>query len=160
MAICTRHSFLHIYKPLLLFALEDYFKNPGMEVLTRLFTAVNSMDLSCMPRLSIFESQILAASDNKEMFMEKFEEMHHAAHYRSLSVMSGDHEDEKKIAEATYISLLHGKNKVICGRIAISKDSHEFETKVVYNGIPVPIRVPVAILPETVGDVRPPLLLH
>jgi hypothetical protein len=39
------------------------------------------------------------------------------------------------------------------GRIAISRDSHEFETRVVYNGIPVPIRVPVAVMPETVGDV-------
>ena len=28
MAICTRHSFLHIYKPLLLLALEQYFSSP------------------------------------------------------------------------------------------------------------------------------------
>ena len=157
MAICTRHSFLHIYKPLLLFALEDYFKDPGIDVLSKLFTAVNSMDLSCMPRLSIFESLILAASDNKEMFSEKFEEMqaatHMAAHARSLSSMSGEPEEEKKKAEAKYIALAPGGNRVMNGRIVINKDSHEFETKVVYNGIPVPIRVPVAILPETVGDV-------
>lgn len=33
MAICTRHSFLHIYKPLLLLALEEYFKSPKPETL-------------------------------------------------------------------------------------------------------------------------------
>ena len=75
MAICTRHSFLHIYKPILLLALEEYFKHPTTDTLAGLFSAVNSMDLSAIPRLSIFERQILAASDNKDMFAEKFEEM-------------------------------------------------------------------------------------
>ncbi|KAA8908636.1 docking domain of Afi1 for Arf3 in vesicle trafficking-domain-containing protein [Sphaerosporella brunnea] len=155
MAICTRHSFLHIYKPLLLFALEDYFKNPSVDILKKLFTSVNSMDLSAMPRLSIFERQILAASDNKEMFSEKFEEMAQttmAAHMRSPSVTAvpGESDGEKK--PTTYINLGPGRNKFMNGKIAISRDSHEFETKVVYNGIPVPIRVPVAVLPETVGD--------
>jgi hypothetical protein len=157
MAICTRHSFLHIYKPLLLFALEDYFKSPSVEILRRLFTSVNSMDLSAMPRLSIFERQILAASDNKEMFLEKFEEMQIqtalAAHMRSPSVTATGEEAAGEKRPTTYINLGRGKNKVMNGKIAISRDSHEFETKVVYSGIPVPIRVPVAVLPETVGDV-------
>ncbi|KAF8531196.1 stabilization of polarity axis-domain-containing protein [Trichophaea hybrida] len=157
MAICTRHSFLHIYKPLLLFALEDYFKDPSIDVLAKLFTSVNSMDLSTMPRLSIFERQILAASDNKDMFSEKFEEMaatslaaHHVRSQSSLAAPTGEPEGEKRIT--TYIDLAPGRNKVMNGKITISRDCHEFETKVVYNNIQVPIRVPVAILPETVGD--------
>jgi hypothetical protein len=35
---------------------------------------------------------------------------------------------------------------------SVPRDTHEFETKVMYNGIPIPIKVPVAISPETVGD--------
>jgi hypothetical protein len=35
---------------------------------------------------------------------------------------------------------------------SVPRDTHEFETKVVYNGIAIPIKVPVAISPETVGD--------
>jgi len=155
MAICTRHSFLHIYKPLLLFALEDYFKDPSIDVLAKLFTSVNSMDLSTMPRLSIFERQILAASDNKDMFSEKFEmaatSVQHVRSQSSLAALVGMPEGEKRIT--TYIDLAPGRNKLMNGKITISRDSHEFETKVVYNGIQVPIRVPVAILPETVGDV-------
>jgi hypothetical protein len=161
MAICTRHSFLHIYKPLLLFALEDYFKDPSIDVLAKLFQSVNSMDLSTMPRLSIFERMILAASDNKEMFQEKFEEMAMASmqqpqHTRTPSGLAspGLLTDEKRAT--TYINLnsvAGGANKVMNGKISMTRDSHEFETKVVYNGISVPIRVPVAILPETVGDV-------
>ena len=147
MAICTRHSFLHIYKPLLLFALEDYFKNPTIDILTTLFTSVNSMDLSAMPQLSIFERQILAASDKKEMFSEKFEESSLAAqHMRTLSALGSAAGSDGQKRSTTYLDLTPGRRNV-------PRDSHEFETKVVYNGIPVPIRVPVAILPETVGDV-------
>ena len=157
MAICTRHSFLHIYKPLLLFALEDYFKDPSIDVLAKLFTSVNSMDLSAMPRLSILERQILAASDNKDMFSEKFEEAansHAAHHVRSQSSLTVPTVADAEKRATTYIDLAPGRNKVMNGKITISRDSHEFETKVVYNGIQVPIRVPVANLPETVGDVR------
>lgn len=158
MAICTRHSFLHIYKPILLLALEEYFKRPELETLAGLFTAVNSMDLSSMPHLSIFERQILASSDNKDMFSEKFDEMAAVTspntQVRSPSSLgSALKEPDNERRATTYIDLAPGRNKVVNGRITISRDSHEFETKVVYNSIPVPIRVPVAVLPETVGDV-------
>ncbi|KAA8567563.1 hypothetical protein EYC84_008038 [Monilinia fructicola] len=75
MAICTRHPFLHIYKPLLLLALEEYFKTPQPSTLAELYEAVNTMDLSLMPKLSILERHLLQASDNKDLFVEKFEQM-------------------------------------------------------------------------------------
>ncbi|PWW75360.1 spindle pole body interacting protein [Tuber magnatum] len=160
MAICTRHSFLHIYKPILLLALEEYFKSPTLDTLAELFTAVNSMDLSPMPRLSIFERQVLAASDKKEMFSEKFDEMAmgspnsvtHQIRSPSATGMITASDQDGELRPTTYIDLAPGRNKVVNGKITINRDSHEFETKVVYNGIPVPIRVPVAVLPETVGD--------
>jgi hypothetical protein len=72
MAICTRHSFLHIYKPLLLLALEEYFRAPVVETLASLYDALNAMDLSLCPRLSLWENFVLHATDAKDMFVEKF----------------------------------------------------------------------------------------
>ena len=137
MAICTRHPFLHIYKPLLLLALEDYFKSPYPETLEVLYNAVNAMDLSLMPRLSLLERHIMQASDTKDMFVEKFEDM--IRQRLDAETASG------KLIEPESPSRQNG-------RYAVPRDTHEFESKIVYNGIPVPVKVPTALSPETVGD--------
>ncbi|MCJ1287768.1 hypothetical protein MMC26_007120 [Xylographa opegraphella] len=144
MAICTRHSFLHIYKPLLLLALEEYFKSPYPETLALLYDAVNAMDLSLMPRLSVLERHILQASDTKDLFVEKFEQMiqqRMAQESPSDSATSPD-SPSKKNGDTTRPSQRYG----------IPRDTHEYETRVVYNGIPIPIKIPTAVSPETVGD--------
>ena len=116
------------------------------------------MDLSCMPHLSVLESQILASSDNKEMFIEKFEEMQLTASpvQRSPSSLSHFHSGDGGLmiggmngenVKPKYIDLMSGK------KTFINRDTHEFESRVVYNVIPIPVKIPVAILPETVGDV-------
>lgn len=138
MAICTRHPFLHIYKPLLLLALEDYFKNPYPETLEQLYNALNEMDLSLMPRLSMLEKHIMQASDTKDMFVEKFEEM--------IRQRLASEAHSGKVAEAPDSPTKHS------GRYVVPRDTHEFESKIVYNGIPVPVKVPTAPSPETVGD--------
>lgn len=138
MAICTRHPFLHIYKPLLLLALEDYFKSPYPETLESLYNAVNEMDLSLMPRLSLLERHIMQASDTKDMFVEKFEEI--IQHRVASETNSG------KANEA-----LDSPTRQ-AGHYTVPRDTHEFESKIVYNGIPVPVKVPTALSPETVGD--------
>ncbi|KAJ5654682.1 Protein mesA [Penicillium lividum] len=134
MAICTRHSFLHIYKPLLLLALEDYFKSPYPETLASLYDAVNSMDLSLMPKMTLLERHILQSSNTKEMFIEKFEQM-----VRQREEEEAENEDvppsPKKLS-----------------RYVLPRDTHEFESKVVYNDIPIPVKIPTVIWPETVGD--------
>lgn len=136
MAICTRHSFLHIYKPLLLLALEEYFRHPVIETLASLYNALNAMDLSLLPRLSSLEAFVLHATDAKDMFIEKFEQMIR----------------QQKTADAERNSL--SSNDSHPKRIAymLPRDTHEFESKVNYNGIPVPVKVPSALSPETVGD--------
>jgi hypothetical protein len=155
MAICTRHSFLHIYKveyisilkeisnfsqPLLLLALEEYFRNPVVETLASLYNAVNSMDLSLMPRLSGLERQILQASDVKDMFVEKF----------SLMIEQRMQEDEQRLSQGSHPSNTSSPTRK--SRYQLPRDTHEFESRVHYNTVPVPIKVPVAITPETVGD--------
>lgn len=89
-----------------------------------------------MPRLSFLERHILQASDTKDMFVEKFEEIIR----QRLASESG------KAIEAPESPTRHN------GRYAVPRDTHEFESKIVYNGIPVPVKVPTALSPETVGD--------
>lgn len=137
MAICTRHPFLHIYKPLLLLALEEYFRAPVMETLASLYNALNTMDLSLLPKLSLYENFVLQASDAKDMFIEKFEQI----------IRQRRAEDaERASLPSASSSDLQRKN------YSTPRDTHEFESKVLYNGVPVPIKVPTALSPETVGD--------
>ncbi|KAF2476187.1 spindle pole body interacting protein [Lindgomyces ingoldianus] len=139
MAICTRHSFLHIYKPLLLLALEEYFRAPVIETLASLYNALNAMDLSLMPKLSNLESFILQSSDAKDMFIEKFEVM--------IQQRLVEDAERDSLPSATSSGSDHKAREYKAPR-----DTHEFESKVNYNGIPVPIKVPTALSPETVGD--------
>jgi hypothetical protein len=138
MAICTRHSFLHIYKPLLLLALEDYFRSPTIETLASLYESVNAMDLSLLPRLSFQERYILQASDVKDLFIEKFEAM---VHKRLHDDKAKDPSDEKQIHQ-----------QLPRQRYGLPRDTHEYDTVVHYNKIPVPIKIPTALSLETVGD--------
>jgi hypothetical protein len=141
MAICTRHSFLHIYKPLLLIALDQYFSSPTIETLASLYDAVNGMDLSLMPRLNLNEKFILQASNAKDLFIEKFEAI---IAQRLVSDAS-----ENGSQRSTSPSLHQYPSR---SRYGLPKDTHEFESTVHYANIPVPVKIPVALSPETVGD--------
>ncbi|KAJ7646576.1 docking domain of Afi1 for Arf3 in vesicle trafficking-domain-containing protein [Roridomyces roridus] len=72
LAICTRHPFIQIFKPVLLMALDDYFSNPSQDCLARLFDAINSMDLSGAPILTRNEKMVMRSSERKDIFAEKF----------------------------------------------------------------------------------------
>ncbi|KAI5370415.1 Putative arf3-interacting protein [Septoria linicola] len=142
MAICTRHSFLHIYKPLLLLALEQYFAHPQAETLATLYEAVNNMDLSLLPRLSFLEKYILQASDAKDMFLEKFE-----AIIAQRMASNKDHDATLSPLEPSGTNQLQSRT-----RYGLPRDTHEFESVVNYANVPVPVKIPTAVSPETVGD--------
>jgi hypothetical protein len=137
MAICTRHSFLHIYKPLLLLALEQYFASPTVETLASLYNAVNSMDLSLMPKLNYLEKFILQASDAKDLFLEKFEAL------IAQRVQTDKDSAALAIEPPTHLSKTH---------FGLPRDTHEFESTVNYANVPVPVKIPTAVVAETVGD--------
>ena len=102
------------------------------------------MDLSLMPRLSSLERHILSASDTKDLFIEKFEQMiqqRMAEDSRSDSLASPD-----SLSKSNAELLRPGP------RYVPPRDTHEFESRVIYNHIPVPIKVPTSLAPETVGD--------
>jgi hypothetical protein len=141
MAVCTRHSFLHIYKPLLLIALDQYFSSPTIETLASLYDAVNGMDLSLMPRLNLNEKFILQASNAKDLFIEKFE-----------AIIA-----QRMVSDASESGSLRSASPTLQqfpsrSRYGLPKDTHEFESTVNYANIPVPVKIPVALSPETVGD--------
>jgi hypothetical protein len=72
LALCTPHPYLHIFKPILMMALDDYFVQPDVQCLARLFDAVNAMDVSRAPVLSRDEMLIMRATERKDVFAEKF----------------------------------------------------------------------------------------
>lgn len=72
LAVATRNPYIQIYKPILLLALEDYFSTPSVTVLARLYNAINSIEATTLPYLSLDERSILRTSDRKDMFEEKF----------------------------------------------------------------------------------------
>jgi hypothetical protein len=139
---------------LLLLALEEYFKNPHPATLALLYEAVNTMDLSLMPRLSLLERYLLQASENKDLFVEKFEQMiqmrmaeDRGEPPESIAGISDSPERRVDLTRNGTKAHVHAHSAY-----SVPRDTHEFETKVIYNGIPIPIKVPVAISPETVGD--------
>ncbi|KAL2138224.1 hypothetical protein VTI28DRAFT_5411 [Corynascus sepedonium] len=154
MAICTRHPFLHIYKPLLLLALDEYFKAPVPETLAMLYNAVNEMDLSLMPKLNWLERHLLQSSDNKDLFVEKFEQMIEARISGPAGADVGQPLDASNAPPPRPTIFRSGSKAHIEGHAAyvVPRDTHEFESKVMYKGIPIPVKVPVAIMPEIVGD--------
>lgn len=95
------------------------------------------MDLSLLPRFNLLERAILQASDSKEMFIEKFERM--------IEQRLADEEAERELDASP-------ESPTTKSRYALPRDTHEFESKVVYNDIPIPVKVPTVIWPETVGD--------
>jgi hypothetical protein len=142
-------------------ALEEYYKSPYPETLVSLYNAVNNMDLSLMPRLSLAESMILNATESKEMFAERFERMIQQREIEDLvEGVSKSLEDSDDEQVKSYIDLptkasaasTANRSQLQNLKSGLPRDTHEFESKVTYNGIPIPIKVPVAILPETVGD--------
>jgi hypothetical protein len=81
MAICTRHPFIQIFKPVLLMALDDYYNDPSQDALARLFDAVNSMDISGAPVLNRYEKIVMRSSERKDIFAEKFAHIKEVTNY-------------------------------------------------------------------------------
>jgi hypothetical protein len=122
---------------------------PTEHTLAHLFTSLNDMDLNQMPSLDYLERTILTATDNKDMFREKFlpqaedQSSPMSNHSRDLST------DSKR---RTFINLTSG-NRFQLPSTSGPKDCHFFETKIVYTGRKIPIQIPITGTPDIVGDV-------
>lgn len=58
MAICTRHRFMHVFKPLLILTLEQFFVSNDPKTIIALYNAINAMDLTKVPVFSLAERRI------------------------------------------------------------------------------------------------------
>lgn len=120
-----------------------------------LYEAVNSMDLSLMPKLSLLERNLLQASDNKDLFVEKFEQIIQRRMARGPAVIERGSPEVPKNGDPKRPTIQRAGTKAHLeghSAFAVPRDTHEFESKVMYKGIPIPVKVPTAIMPETVGD--------
>jgi hypothetical protein len=131
-------------------ALEEYFISPTEHTLAHLFSSLNEMDLSAMPSLNYLERTILIASDNKDMFREKYITQNTDDQSSPMSTHSRDLSTDSK--RRTFISLTSG-NRFQLPSKAGPKDCHFFETKIVYTGRKIPIQIPITGTPDIVGDV-------
>lgn len=181
MCIVTPHPFFHVFKPLLLLALDEYFKAPSISSLQLLYDSINSIDLTHVPQLNYFERQILSASDIPNMFSEKFEDDDDSVtalptghHIQNASLTSNTLSTDRtsilsgttsttatlKTSSATsnsqddkphyYIDLKsQGQNLI---KRNVNRNTHFYESKVNFNGMKIPIKVPIDVYPESVGD--------
>lgn len=135
---------MHIYKPVLLLALDEYFRVPTVETLASLFNAVNAMDLSGLPKLNQIERLILLQSDRHDLFSERF-----PLGQRERSISTSSQISSPDRLESPYLEpitpLLEPSSPTL-------RDTHNYNTSIVYNGTTIPIAVPLTSLPEVVGD--------
>ncbi|KAK9372977.1 docking domain of Afi1 for Arf3 in vesicle trafficking-domain-containing protein [Lipomyces chichibuensis] len=144
MAICTRHSFIQIYKPILLLAMTEYFDNLNIDVLKNLYHSLNAMDISSMPSFEPYEKQILSSNSMRNLFVERF-------HVERLQPLI-----ERTKAVHPHNSILsHDSVKASLNKY----DTHFYESKIKFNNLDIPMRIPVDSFPDCVGDPSSILLL-
>ncbi|BFZ56869.1 hypothetical protein PYCC9005_003918 [Savitreella phatthalungensis] len=137
LAIVTRHPFVHIYKPVLLLALEDYFRRPEPDTLARLYTSVNAMDLEAMPELSYLEKLVLMQCENEDL-----------GNVRTVPPSPKDADSFR-----TKHSFQPSPHQAIAISLPTVRHDHDkFATSLMYNGARVPIKVPLTTMPEVIGD--------
>ncbi|KAJ2647324.1 hypothetical protein IWW40_004799 [Coemansia sp. RSA 1250] len=165
MAVCTRHRFIHIYQAILMLALENYYRAPTVDTLAELYKSANQMDLSCMPQLSRHETTILRFSDDQNMFEERFLQLEkekrlvdtlsrdadrlEALHDPALAEMTTSASEESFATARRGTAAESGRSR---GPSARNKDRRFFDTEIVYSGVKLPIRVPMTVYPEEIGD--------
>ncbi|KAI9103120.1 stabilization of polarity axis-domain-containing protein [Phlyctochytrium arcticum] len=145
MALTSRHHWVHAFKPLLLLALDKYFNAPSESIVVELYNSINATDCSLIPPLSTAEKRILRSSEDRTLFEGKFGgdiglDGERLAQ-RSFSVDS----------TATGLTVRDGQRPAGVSK-ATNKDRHFYETRASYSGIKVPIRIPLTIYPEEIGD--------
>ncbi|KAJ2610388.1 hypothetical protein H4S08_003639 [Coemansia sp. RSA 1365] len=169
MAVCTRHRFIHIYQAILMLALENYYRVPTEDTLAELFKAANEMDLSCMPRLSRHETTILRFSDDQNMFEERFMQLE--SERRLLDNLERDSDRLEALHDPAMLTDLAnstsndlesgarrgasvdaGASRMRGPSTTRNKDRRFFDTEIVYSGVKLPIRVPMTVYPEEIGD--------
>lgn len=161
LAIATPNPYIGIYKPLLLLALEEYFNNPSADILAKLYDSANAISTAGMPNLLREEKILLRHSDRKDLFQSRFgqpesaddaSETGHSIEGRPASTSSSSRpvilRKESSSSTQTYGGYADSKPT----RKGVPRDTHFYETEAKFRKITVPIRIPMTVFDEDVGD--------
>lgn len=163
----------NVFKPLIILALDEYFKHPSIKVLQDLYKSVNSIDISYIPVLTTSEKYILRFFTNKYVLKNKFdlamkyisehisrikqESMCCCQACRGVLILLGVYRDVynklSKEVEVENIHLSSGGGITKETHMPNIKDGRYFETKVTYKSMNVPIRIPLTLFPEEFPEV-------
>ncbi|KAJ3348788.1 hypothetical protein HDU91_006502 [Kappamyces sp. JEL0680] len=58
-AIAFRKPWVHVFKPVLMLALDEFFKNPVLDVIMNVYNALSNLDLPLLPVLSFSEKKVM-----------------------------------------------------------------------------------------------------
>jgi hypothetical protein len=110
------------------------------------------MDMSSFPALTRFERQILRNSERTDMFEERF-----PAHSKLFPNGSPHKRLSSNSNHSRASSLANGSTVTASNESSESsplrpRDTHYFETSVSYNKVQIPIRIPVGVEREDIGD--------
>lgn len=154
-----------IIQPILLLALEEYFQNPSPEVLEHLYDCCNNPQVLGIPRLTRAEKIIMRLSDRKDMFAGRYEEAVIRAREAMEMAASGVDDGDTMGVGMGGRDGLASANMARRGSSASSqlvranaerkgmRDTHYFDTEVQFRQIKMPMKVPVSVFSEEVGDV-------
>lgn len=147
-----------------------------------MYEAINSVDTSLAPSLSLDERMVLRCSERRDLFEEKFVDLENHNESTSSSVQGhgGAAGQKSKDDRSNHLGVPGGdadqqprsrvgsdnSNASAVGLARTSKpsmsnsaknkslrDTHYFETSVYYNDLSLPIRLPLYTFPNEVGDV-------
>ncbi|KAJ3123034.1 hypothetical protein HK098_002254 [Nowakowskiella sp. JEL0407] len=154
MAVASRHQWVHVFKPLLVLALDRFFETPVEAILCNLFNAINSVDLNNIPRLSLLERKIFRAFEDKSTFAKR---KNSTVTNNVPTMTSGQGIDLECIAPPSSVPkrFVRSAIKHKDGMFGVSKspkDKQFYETKIDYDGVKVPVRIPLAVYPDEIGD--------
>lgn len=110
-------------------------RSPTIETLAVLYDSLNGMDLSLLPKFSLLERTILQASTAKDLFIEKFERM----------IEQGKEDESMKAQDEP-------SHPASTSRHTLPRDTHEYESKILFKTHQVPVKVPTARHSEIVGN--------
>lgn len=148
-------------QPILLLALEEYFRTPFPEVLAHLYDCCNSAQILALPRLTRAERIMMRQSDRKDLFEERYEAASATAREMEQEALALA-EDEGALMSRNPSDSSHlttpssGGGQTRSGSDTGRKgkrDTHFFDVDVKFRKMHVPMKIPLSTFEEEVGDV-------
>lgn len=134
--------------------------NPNDDVLRRLFDTCNEIPMDGMPRFSRHEKMLLRSSERKDLFREKYvlalsrQAPEQNTPDIGASPLRPDRVETGVIQSVFDRDREREKRGFVDKEVrTLPKDTHWFETKVTFENIKVPIRIPMTTFNEDVGEV-------